>query len=58
MAKYVLDIASRSGERLAGCTGSHTSIAVYDDDDLQQRLDAAKTDPRELDVTVRELDKR
>lgn len=52
MAKYVLTLVSRSGKRLAGCTGSSTSIAVYSDTDLKKRLAAAKKNP-DLQTTYR-----
>ena len=52
MAKYVLTITSKSGKRLDGCTGNSTSIAVYDDTDLKQRLRAAKQNP-DLKTNVR-----
>ena len=52
MAKYVLDINSKSGKRLPGCIGSSTSIAVYSDRGLKQRLKAAKKNP-DLTVTWR-----
>lgn len=56
MARYVLDITSRSGSRLPGCTGPHNSVAVYDAADLKKRLAAAATDP-DLRVQVRDLRK-
>ncbi|MFJ3673913.1 hypothetical protein ACIPSE_46510 [Streptomyces sp. NPDC090106] len=31
----------------------HDTVAVYSDAELQQRLQAAQSDPRNLDVTVR-----
>jgi hypothetical protein len=56
MAKYVLEVTSRSGKRLPGCTGSYTSIAVYDLADLKKRLAAAAKNS-DLRVHVRDLDK-
>lgn len=56
MARYVLEVTSRSGQRLPGCTGSSTSIAVYSDADLRKRLAAAKENP-DYKVVVRALDK-
>jgi hypothetical protein len=55
MARYVLEVTSRSGKRLPGCTGSHTSIAIYDLGDLKKRLAAAAKNP-DYAVTVRDLD--
>ncbi|MFJ7998986.1 hypothetical protein ACIQ7D_17820 [Streptomyces sp. NPDC096310] len=52
--KYVLTARSRTGQKVDIITGAdHDSIAVYDDADLKHRLDAAKNDPRDLEVTVR-----
>lgn len=56
MARYVLEVTSRSGKRLPGCTGSSTSIAVYDLDDLKKRLKAAAKNS-DLHVHVRDLEK-
>lgn len=53
-AKYILTARSRTGQPVNPITkADHDSIAVYDDADLQRRLEAAATDPRDLDVTVR-----
>lgn len=54
MARYVLEITSRSGRRLPGSISSTTSVAVYDDDDLEKRLAAARRDS-DLLVSVRDL---
>jgi hypothetical protein len=56
MARYVLEITSCSGRRLPGCTGSSTSIAVYDLHDLKKRLAAAAKNA-DLHVHVRDLKK-
>lgn len=54
--KYVLTATSRTGARVNPITGAPTdSINVYSDAELQERLAAAKTDPRDLDVTYRQL---
>lgn len=54
MAKYVLSARSRTGAKVNQVTGAdHDSVAVYDDADLQRRLAAAVTDPRDLEITVR-----
>lgn len=51
---YILSARSRTGAKVNQVTGAdHDSIAVYGDADLQRRLAAAATDPRDLDVTVR-----
>lgn len=55
MARYVLEVTSRSGKRLPGCTGSSTSITVYGLADLKKRLTAAAENP-DYKVVVRELD--
>ncbi|MFJ1647987.1 hypothetical protein [Streptomyces sp. NPDC088258] len=52
--KYILTARSRTGQKVNIITGAdHDSIAVYNDADLQRRLDAAKNDPRDLEITVR-----
>lgn len=49
---YILEVTDTTGRRLPGCTGSHTSIAVYSEADLQRRQAEAKGRP-ELRVTWR-----
>lgn len=57
MAKYTLTAVSRSGLPVNQITGaSSDSVAVYTDADLNARLAAAETDPRDLQITVREED--
>lgn len=54
MAKWILSAKSRTGAKVNPVTGAdHDSVAVYDKADLDRRLKAAETDPRQLDVTVR-----
>jgi hypothetical protein len=54
--KYILTATSRTGRKVNPITGSPTdSVAVYDDADLQRRLEAAKNDPRDLTVTVQQV---
>ena len=54
MAKWILSAKSRTGAKVNTITGAdHDSIAVYSKADLDRRLKAAKTDPRNLDITVR-----
>jgi hypothetical protein len=56
MPTWILTVTSRTGAKVNPLTGAPTdSIAVYDQDDLDRRLAAAKTDPRQLDVTVRKV---
>jgi len=53
---YELTATSRTGAKVNPITGAPTdTVNVYDDEDLQQRLAAAKTDPRDLDFTYRRL---
>lgn len=54
--KYVFTATSRTGQKVNPVTGASTdSINVYDDADLKRRLAAAKSDPRDLDVTVQRI---
>jgi acyl-CoA reductase-like NAD-dependent aldehyde dehydrogenase len=54
MPKWTLTATSRTGDKVNPLTGAdHDSVAVYDKADLDRRLAAAKTDPRNLDVTIR-----
>lgn len=55
MPKWILSATSRTGDKVSPLGGSSDSIAVHDKADLDRRLKAAKTDPRNLDVTVREV---
>ncbi|MEU9208528.1 hypothetical protein AB0D27_11380 [Streptomyces sp. NPDC048415] len=55
MPKWELTATSRSGQPVNLITGaSSDTVAVYDRADLDRRLEAAKNDPRDLDVTVRD----
>lgn len=52
---WTLFVSSRSGEKVNTLTGeSHDSVAVYSEADLKRRLVVAETDPRDLNVIVRE----
>lgn len=52
---WTLTATSRTGDKVNQITGSSTdSVAVYSKADLDQRIAAAQTDPRNLTVTVRE----
>jgi hypothetical protein len=54
--KYELTATSRIGAAVDPFTGEPTTtVAVHGDEELQKRLDAAKTDPRQLDVTYRRI---
>ena len=57
MARYVLDVQSTTGDRLPGCTSNRTSVAVYDEADLAERLQGAN-DRDDVTVAVRDLDRR
>lgn len=53
MAKWILSAKSRDGQKVSPTGADHDSVAVYDEADLNRRVKAAKSDPRNLDVTVR-----
>lgn len=56
MPKWTVSAKSRTGDKVKPITGAdHDSVAVYDQADLDRRLAAAKSDPRNLDVTVRKV---
>ncbi|MFE9736122.1 hypothetical protein ACFYO9_37350 [Streptomyces sp. NPDC005863] len=56
MPTWIFTVTSRTGAKVNQITGaSSDSIAVYDEDDLEQRIAAAKTDPRQLDVHVQKI---
>ncbi|MFG3287288.1 hypothetical protein ACGF3G_00495 [Streptomyces sp. NPDC048179] len=56
-SKWELSARSRTGDPVNQITGAdHDAVTVYSRTDLNQRVEAAKTDPRNLDVTVRPLD--
>ena len=56
MPKWVLTATSRTGKKVNTITGaSSDSVNVYSQADLDRRLKAAKTDPRDLDVKVERL---
>ncbi|GGU52475.1 hypothetical protein [Streptomyces lavendofoliae] len=53
---YILTATSRTGQKVNLITGGPTDfVAVYDEADLKRRLEAAKADPRDLDVTVQRV---
>ena len=56
MPKYELTARIRTGQKVNLITGAdHDTIAVYSDEELRERLAAAKADPRDLDVTYRRI---
>ncbi|MFD8771411.1 hypothetical protein [Streptomyces sp. NPDC059916] len=56
MATWELTATSRTGQPVNPITGAATdSITVYSQADLDRRVEAAKSDPRDLDVTVRRI---
>jgi hypothetical protein len=56
MPKWSLSATSRTGQKVNQITGSSTdTVTVYDQADLDRRLKAAETDPRDLDVKVKRL---
>ena len=53
MPTWIFTATSRIGAKVDLVSGaSSDSVAVYDKDDLDRRIAAAKTDPRDLIVTV------
>jgi hypothetical protein len=57
MPTWILTATSRIGAKVDPVSGaSFDSIAVYDKDDLDRRIAAARTDPRDLIVTVDRID--
>lgn len=54
---WIFTATSRTGQPVNEITGAASdSITVYDRADLDRRIAAAKTDPRDLIVTVEQLD--
>ena len=57
MPTWIFTATSRIGAKVDPASGASTdSVAVYDKDDLDRRIAAARTDPRDLIVTVERLD--
>lgn len=53
---WILTVTSRTGQKVNIVTGSSTdSAAIYDKDDLNRRIRAAKNDPRDLVINVRRI---
>ncbi|MFG3510229.1 hypothetical protein ACGF5F_32555 [Streptomyces sp. NPDC047821] len=55
MPKWALTATSRTGQKVNPLGGSSDTITVYDQADLDRRVEAAKSDPRDLDVKVKRL---
>lgn len=55
MPKFKLTATSRTSKKVNPLGGSTDSVTVYSKADLDRRLKAAKTDPRDLDVKVERL---
>ncbi|HTE57001.1 MAG TPA: hypothetical protein VK698_39380 [Kofleriaceae bacterium] len=56
MPTWILTVTSRTGAKVEPLTGAPShSFAVYDRDVLEQHLDAAKYDPRDLHIDVRKI---
>ncbi|MFL4904844.1 hypothetical protein ACJ6WF_17055 [Streptomyces sp. MMS24-I2-30] len=57
MTAWIFTATSRTGQPVNPITKAPTdSITVYDKADLDRRIAAAKTDPRDLIVTVERID--
>lgn len=56
MPTWIFAVTSRTGQPVNPITKASTdSIAVYSQADLDRRIAAARTDPRDLYVTVRKI---
>lgn len=57
MPTWIFTATSRIGAKVGPVSGAPSdSIAVYDKGDLDRRIAAARTDPRDLIVTVDRID--
>lgn len=55
--KWAFTATSRTGRKVNQITGaSSDTVTVYNQADLDRRTKAAKSDPRNLDVTIRPID--
>lgn len=53
---WILTVTSQTGQKVNIVTGSSTdSAAIYDEDELNQRIREAKNDPRDLVINVRRV---
>ena len=55
MPKWALTATSRTGKKVNPLGGASDTVTVYDQADLDRRVKAVKTDPRDLDVKVRRI---
>lgn len=55
MPKWALTATSRTGKKVNPLAGSSDTVTVYSQADLDRRVKAAKSDPRDLDVQVKKL---
>ncbi|WP_171117825.1 MULTISPECIES: hypothetical protein [unclassified Streptomyces] len=55
MPKWALTATSRTGQKVNPFGGDTDTVTVYDKADLDRRVKADKTDPRDLDVKVERL---
>jgi hypothetical protein len=56
MPKWEFTATSRTGHKVNPITGAPTdTITVYSQTELDQRIKAAKNDPRNLDIHIRKL---
>lgn len=55
MPKWALTATSRSGKKVNPLGGTSDTVTVYSKADLDRRVKAAKSDPRDLDVKVKRL---
>lgn len=56
MPTWILTATSRTGLPVNPITKASTDeVAVYSQEELDRRLAAARTDPRDLQVTVRKI---
>lgn len=56
MPTWILTATSRTGQPVNPITKASTDeVAVYSQEELDRRLAAARTDPRDLQVTVRKI---
>ena len=55
MPKWKLTATSRTGQKVNPLGSPTDTVTVYSRADLDRRVKAAKTDPRDLDVQVEKL---
>jgi hypothetical protein len=58
MAAYVVNIRSRTGQRMNQITGEpYDSFGVYSKEELDKVIRAAEKDPRDIELTYREVER-